>query len=187
MVGALGVRSFPEGLYSYTGSALGKTQNLRTRVARHLRAMKRRRWHIDYLLDHAQVWGIVYCVDHKRLECSVVQALGKKTDATVVIRGFGSSDCSQGCPAHLYHHPELDRGRLVQVLSQVYGEVGCDAIFLPFHEMAVTTETSHSGRKRVSSSLRPSSSPSEGTQGVPHRSFQGDDLQPQRSRRPLSR
>jgi sugar fermentation stimulation protein A len=133
-VGALGVRYFPKGLYSYTGSALGSTQNLRTRVARHLRTVKKRRWHIDYLLDHAQVLGVVYCVDHRRLECSVVQALGRKADAEVVVEGFGSSDCPHGCSAHLYHHAGLGVEGFVKVISQVYGEVGCDAVFLPFQE-----------------------------------------------------
>ena len=134
VVGALGVRQFPKGLYSYTGSSLGRTRNLRTRVARHLRTVKERRWHIDYLLDHAQVLGVVYCVDNRRLECSVVQALGRKTNAKVLVQGFGSSDCSQGCKAHLYHHAGLNVEGFVRVISQVYSELGCNAVFLPFHE-----------------------------------------------------
>jgi len=133
-VGALGVRHFPKGLYSYTGSALGITQNLRTRVARHLRAVKKRRWRIDYLLEHTQVLGVVYCRDNRRLECSIVQALGKKADAKVVVQGFGSSDCTQGCRAHLYHHSGLSTERLVQRVSQIYRELGCDAMFCKLRE-----------------------------------------------------
>ncbi len=125
-VGALGVKHFPKGLYSYTGSALGINQNLRTRVARHLRAVKKRRWHIDYLLEHAEVLGVVYCAYNKRLECSVVHVLGRKGHARVVVQGFGSSDCSQGCPTHLYHHYGLGMEKLVQLVRKTYLEVGCD-------------------------------------------------------------
>ena len=133
-VGALGVRHFPKGLYSYTGSALGMTQNLQTRAARHLRTVKKRRWHIDYLLEYAQVLGVVYCTDNRRLECSIVQALGRKADAKVVVQGFGSSDCSQGCQAHLYNYAGLNVEGFVEVISQVYSEMGGNAVFLPFHE-----------------------------------------------------
>lgn len=121
------MRHFPKSLYSYTGSALGTNQNLRTRVARYLKGTKKRRWHIDYLLEHAQIVGLVYSPDPRRLECAVVKALGKRADAMVVVQGFGSSDCYQSCPAHLYHHSELDLRRLVQVISQAYRELGCDA------------------------------------------------------------
>ena len=46
-VGALGDKSFQKGLYVYVGSA---QNNLEKRVKRHLRKVKRRFWHIDYLL-----------------------------------------------------------------------------------------------------------------------------------------
>ncbi|MCW4037384.1 MAG: DUF123 domain-containing protein, partial [Candidatus Bathyarchaeota archaeon] len=51
-IGMLGVQRFPEGHYTYTGSALGeRSTTLRNRVRRHLTRGKRKHWHIDYLLE----------------------------------------------------------------------------------------------------------------------------------------
>ena len=129
-VGALGVQHFPAGLYSYTGSALGVAQNLRTRVARHLRQTKRRRWHIDHILGQARVLIVVYCVDGRRLECSVAQALGRTTGAKAAVRGFGSSDCSRGCPSHLHFYPRQSMAGLVRSIDRVYRGLGCGAVTL---------------------------------------------------------
>ncbi len=129
-VGALGVKRFNKGLYTYTGSALGSGLNLHTRIARHLKKTKKRQWHIDYLLDEAQVLAVVYCINPKPVECSVVQALSNKVDIEATVRGFGSSDCSQRCRAHLYYHSEANVDELTQLIDQAYREIGCDpAVF----------------------------------------------------------
>lgn len=123
-VGALGRFIFEEGLYTYTGSALGRSQSLRTRLTRHLRKPKGVRWHIDYLLQKGRVRSIVLCESERRLECLLNQALGSRTKGIVVARGFGASDCNMGCPAHLYYHPENDLRELVEEVLAGYSSFG---------------------------------------------------------------
>ena len=56
-IGALGVFDFPPGWYVYIGSAFGPG-GITARVTRHARAAKRLHWHIDYLLEHADIEAI---------------------------------------------------------------------------------------------------------------------------------
>jgi Uri superfamily endonuclease len=92
-VGRLGVFDFPAGRYVYTGSA---RRNFEARIARHLRAEKTLRWHIDYLL--AAPGAKVKAVRRSRRdECALNAAIG----GCVVVAGFGASDCRAGCGSHL--------------------------------------------------------------------------------------
>lgn len=92
----VGLRSvhFPGGYYAYVGSALG---GLKARLRRHLKADKKRYWHIDYLLEKAAINGIFIAETQDRIECRIAQELGLKFDP---VPGFGSSDCN--CPSHLF-------------------------------------------------------------------------------------
>jgi len=92
-VGRLGVVDFPAGAYVYTGSA---RRNFEARLARHARATKTLRWHIDYLLAAPGV-RIVKIVRSRRDECRLNQSV----KGTVLVPGFGASDCTAGCGAHL--------------------------------------------------------------------------------------
>ena len=92
-VGRLGVVDFPAGVYVYTGSA---RRNFEARLARHARATKTLRWHIDYLLAAPGV-RIVKIVRSRRDECRLNQSV----KGTVRVPGFGASDCTAGCGAHL--------------------------------------------------------------------------------------
>ena len=92
-VGRLGVVDFPAGTYVYTGSA---RRNFEARLARHARTTKRLRWHIDYLLA-AHAVRIVKIVRSGREECRLNQSV----KGTVWVPGFGASDCTAGCGAHL--------------------------------------------------------------------------------------
>jgi Uri superfamily endonuclease len=92
-IGALGTFDFPAGRYAYTGSA---RRNLEARVARHLRAEKALRWHIDYLLAAPGV-RVMSVLRSRRAECAWNQAGGGRINAP----GFGASDCRAGCGAHL--------------------------------------------------------------------------------------
>lgn len=94
-VGALGKISFKKGLYAYVGSA---QNSLEKRVKRHFKKVKRRFWHIDYLLARKNV-GIVkvfYKEAGKTEECKTAKELSKTGEP---ITGFGSSDCK--CKSHL--------------------------------------------------------------------------------------
>ncbi len=92
-VGRLGAFDFPAGRYVYTGSA--KT-NPEARIARHLSALKRMHWHIDYLLA-APGAGIAGTLRFEEPECVVNQL----TEGRVLIPRFGAGDCRSGCISHL--------------------------------------------------------------------------------------
>lgn len=92
-IGRLGEFDFPAGQYVYTGSAL---RNIEARVRRHLSATKKLHWHIDYLLAAAGVR-----VREVRFSDEAECVLNRRTCGTVVIDGFGASDCRAGCGSHL--------------------------------------------------------------------------------------
>jgi Uri superfamily endonuclease len=100
-IGGLGRLSFPEGYYAYVGSAMN---GIETRLRHHSRQKKKPHWHIDYLLEHSSIRGIVLCPTNERIECSLARALAGELP---VVRGFGSSDCR--CEGHLYFSGERDR------------------------------------------------------------------------------
>ena len=95
-VGALGSVNFAKGLYAYVGSA---QNNLEKRIERHLRKTKQKCWHIDYLLDDAdvEVLKVFYENAGKSEECKVANKIGERC---VPPKGFGSSDCK--CKSHLF-------------------------------------------------------------------------------------
>ena len=92
-VGALGPQFFKSGVYVYTGSA---KRGMERRIARHLKKRKPKRWHIDYLTTHRHV-EIVEVRRFDDDECTVNQ----QVDGSVVVAGFGASDCKRGCVSHL--------------------------------------------------------------------------------------
>jgi len=97
---------FPPGFYIYTGRA---RKNLLQRVARHLTKKHRKMWHIDYLLasPYARIVDGIVMVQREGGECIANREVGTMAGAAVVARGFGSSDCRCGCPAHLYWFKSL--------------------------------------------------------------------------------
>jgi len=111
-IGKLGTFNFPAGYYLYVGSALGPGA-LRARLARHLRSSesssgsnrgqtsKKLHWHIDYLLQRAQLVEVWSVASKERLECKWSEVARGLSGAQVPVRVFGSSDCR--CPAHLIY------------------------------------------------------------------------------------
>ena len=99
-VGKLGKFKFPKGLYIYTGSALN---NLEARIERHLKKQKKKFWHIDYFLSnkHAKIIKVLKLETNLKLECKLNQNLLKNLKASILVRKFGSSDCS--CESHLLY------------------------------------------------------------------------------------
>ena len=91
-IGKLGRYLFPVGSYVHTGSA---EKNINKRIERHLSKKKKLHWHIDYLLnnDAAQIIDIK---KSEMIECN----LNKKTNGTIIIKGFVSSDCNLCCGSH---------------------------------------------------------------------------------------
>jgi len=103
-IGALGRFRFRPGLYFYVGSA---QRNLQARLARHGRADKPLRWHIDYLSARAPMLGAVLIPGPRRHECHLAGALACWLNR--VIPGFGASDCR--CQGHLFYVPLADAPR----------------------------------------------------------------------------
>lgn len=99
-IGRLGKFAFPAGYYLYVGSALG-AGGLEARLARHRRRDKKLHWHIDYLLEQAQLVEVWSAASTDRLECRWAQATRQLSGAEILIPGFGSSDCR--CPTHLIY------------------------------------------------------------------------------------
>ena len=128
-VGKLGAFDFPAGYYLYVGSALGPG-GLRARLARHRRSResssqsnsgqtsKKLHWHIDYLLQRAQLVEVWSVASEERLECKWGEVARGLSGAQVLVGGFGSSDCR--CPAHLiYFSARPDREQFEQALHKL--------------------------------------------------------------------
>ncbi len=98
-VGNLGKIDFREGFYIYVGSG---RKNLKERVKRHLRKTKKKRWHIDYLLEKAHLYKTIFIISSDNLECLLARDLSKIADD--LIFAFGSSDCK--CSSHLFYFKE---------------------------------------------------------------------------------
>jgi len=104
-IGALGTYDLPAGYYLYVGSALGPG-GLAGRVGRHLRrrvgayCIRPLRWHIDYLLEIAEVFEVWAEPGTERMECAWARRL-LEAGGRVIVPGFGASDCR--CPAHLVY------------------------------------------------------------------------------------
>ena len=124
-VGGLGDKSFQEGLYAYVGSA---QNNLEKRVERHLRRVKSRFWHIDYLLNNreAKVHKVFFKEAGRPEECRVAERLAEIASP---IMGFGSSDCP--CKGHLF------RVEANEHLSKFMGEIGLK----PLRKMVLMAKT----------------------------------------------
>ena len=97
-IGKLGVIPFHAGYYCYIGSALN---GLPQRITRHLRREKKLHWHIDYLVQHADIIDVFYKESNRREECEIAQVFLEKFPS---IPGFGCSDCP--CTSHLVYGSE---------------------------------------------------------------------------------
>jgi len=98
-VGGLGQFTLTAGSYVYTGRA---SRALRARILRHALGSKRKHWHIDYLLAQGEtrVERIVLTSQDPEAECEINRKTGRLGKCTVP--GFGASDCTRGCEAHLW-------------------------------------------------------------------------------------
>ncbi len=92
---------FSGGYYAYVGSAFG---GISARVNRHLGNVKKRHWHIDYLLEEAPVTEVIIGETETRAECAVARALDAQFKS---VPGFGASDCR--CSSHLFTAPDDER------------------------------------------------------------------------------
>lgn len=94
-VGSLGPVAFARGWYAYVGSA---RRGRDARVARHLRAEKPVRWHVDYLSSRFP-GHVAWLVDSALTECELAGALARLPGASRRPPRFGAGDCR--CAGHL--------------------------------------------------------------------------------------
>jgi len=92
-IGKLGRFYFKKGNYIYVGSARKK---LVKRIERHLTKKKKKFWHIDYLLQYANVNAVWMC---NQPEERMANILSKKMAMPVL--GFGSTD--KKSKSHLFY------------------------------------------------------------------------------------
>lgn len=99
-IGRLGSVCLEPGTYVYVGSA---RRNLAARLARHRRADKVLRWHIDYVLalPDATIRRVETRAWRSGAECRWARQT-RREGGRVVMAGFGASDCRAGCRAHLF-------------------------------------------------------------------------------------
>ncbi|RLE53194.1 MAG: GIY-YIG nuclease family protein [Candidatus Methanomethylicota archaeon] len=117
-VGVLGELYFKPGVYAYAGSALGPG-GLLGRISRHVNKSKRVKWHIDYLTTDGRVdvKAIVYTETYLKHECCLAKNLAEYGE---VVKGFGSTDCKQGCIGHLVYFGEQDARSVVKITCDVF-------------------------------------------------------------------
>lgn len=97
-IGALGEKSFEEGIYVYVGSAMNGVEK---RLERHFGDDKKLHWHIDYFSREAKPFDYFILPESSEYECVMSGILEKFCEP---VESFGSSDC--GCESHLYRISE---------------------------------------------------------------------------------
>ncbi|MFX0114370.1 MAG: DUF123 domain-containing protein [Candidatus Hodarchaeota archaeon] len=115
-VGKQGDLFFGAGSYLYVGSSYGKTStSLGYRLMRHESPIKSVKWHINYLLEVAEVLAFHFVISAEPLECQIAILLGRKSPK--LFDGFGASDCHNHCMTHLF---QAD----IKIISSVINELG---------------------------------------------------------------
>jgi Uri superfamily endonuclease len=114
VIGRKGRINFKAGYYAYVGSALN---SLEKRVERHLCKEKKIHWHVDYLLEKAEVRHVIYAETDKKVECKIA---GKLATTFEGIKDFGCSDCK--CRSHLFYGKDL--GVMRSTVIKVFKTLG---------------------------------------------------------------
>ncbi|MDV3103363.1 GIY-YIG nuclease family protein [Thermococcus waiotapuensis] len=107
-------REFPlkKGYYVYVGSAMN---SLEKRVRRHFSKEKRPHWHIDYLLEEAELLRAYLIPSGERLEEKLSLEVAKHGEP---VEGFGAGDVKVS--ANLYRF----EGEPDEILVGILGELG---------------------------------------------------------------
>lgn len=98
-----------KGYYIYVGSAMN---SLEKRVARHFRENKRLHWHIDFLLQKAQLLSAYLIPSGERIEETLSQIVGEVFQG---VEGFGASDIS--VKTNLYYSSTPPDEAICNILS----------------------------------------------------------------------
>ena len=98
-IGRRGDGVFPQGYYTYIGSAFG-SGGVCARLGRHLVHTKKMHWHIDYLREHVEIIAIWCTYDPLQREHQWSASFQQMASASTPFSRFGASDCK--CPSHLF-------------------------------------------------------------------------------------
>ena len=102
-IGKRPLASFRKGVYLYVGRA---KNGLQGRIKRHLSKKKKTFWHIDYLLQKAEVQEVWIKRDFFD-ECqTALEIKNLLKDTSSPLKKFGASDCN--CASHLFYLPETE-------------------------------------------------------------------------------
>ncbi len=94
-VGKLGKQKFEKGIYFYVGSAkVGYTK----RVLRYFGGIKKKKWHIDYLIEETEPLGIFFMNNYPKEE---IFAKEMEKLYEIPVKKFGSSDTK--ATSHLFY------------------------------------------------------------------------------------
>ena len=115
----LGKITFEKGYYVYVGSAMNSLNN---RIKRHLSDEKKLHWHVDYLLENAEITDVIYNKSTRKIECSLSQYISTKSSG---IKGFGCSDCD--CESHLYYFK--NRKEAIECVENAYDSIAMKCSF----------------------------------------------------------
>jgi Uri superfamily endonuclease len=138
-IGRLGAFHFPSGNYVYVGSAQGPG-GLRARLRHHSRISTRPHWHLDWLRPQsvlAGIWvAVAKCEAGINLECAWGHSLSRLPDTLVPAAGFGSADCLQNCPAHLFRFPEeFSLNSIEACLADIVIQANIDHSSVPLYKI----------------------------------------------------
>lgn len=145
--GRLGELVFPAGRYIYTGSA-GGPGGLRARLNRHLypATPHKMHWHIDYLRQVARPCALIILAGMPgapggmRLECAWSQLFQRMPGSRMPAPGFGASDCTAHCGAHLFLFEEPASRPLLSepaVRCQMAARAGVEPERLQFYPLSL--------------------------------------------------
>ncbi|USS40534.1 DUF123 domain-containing protein [Thermococcus aggregans] len=98
-----------KGYYIYVGSAMN---SLEKRVERHFKKEKRLHWHIDFLLQKAQLLSAYLIPSEERIEEMLSRTIGAVFQG---VEGFGASDLS--VKTNLYYSKHPPDGTICNILN----------------------------------------------------------------------
>ena len=133
IIGKLGNFFFPQGLYVYIGSALGKSAtNLENRLQRHLSKLKRRFWHIDFFLssESVEIIAIYFAITSEKRECQLASSIISKDSGIIIIPRFGASDCKNNCKSHLVYF-QIEQAQLMSLIQSTFYEINLKPLDYP--------------------------------------------------------
>jgi len=134
-VGKLGYIDLPQGLYAYVGSALGPGGVLK-RVCRHIRRIKKLKWHIDYLTSNPsiEILGVIIIKTHEKLECMLARFIFENF-SLLAIKKFGATDCK--CESHLF----LILNDIDKIVKSIQNKFNLDVFFVSSDKLAYLCTT----------------------------------------------